>query len=157
MQARDDITAAPNAANDEAFREIVGRDVRGLVGPEGSAALRRPEMLDAWREALTELLQSVEKQLAARRENVIAMSPGSQRGVAMREYSKWRRDALWFMGSVRTRLSEAKRLQRRRDEKRSTAAKSDFEGRLSTCEWNIARLERAVRALAETARTEVPS
>lgn len=148
MQARDDTVAAPNAANDEAFRQLVAGDVRGLVGPEGSAALRRPEVLDAWREALTELLQSVERQLAARRENVIAMSPGSQRGVAMREYSKWRRDALWFMGSVRTRLSEAKRLQRRRDEKRSTAAKSDFGSRIETLEWNVARLECAVKAIS---------
>lgn len=81
------------------FEKHVRRDLTGDLDPVAHQALRHPDNLLRWNDALTTMHKSVNQQLA---------DPG-RRG---KEYADWRRRAIVFQTSVSTNRTEAKHLLR---------------------------------------------
>lgn len=143
-------TAAPALA-DADFRALVAADVRGQLGAEAAAMLRRAENLTAWRDVLADLVTDIMAQQTQRR-STVQDARGAGRAAyrsAVTEHARWSSDVARFRASVETRLREAKRLIRERDTDRGVPGGGDIVSRMDVAEWNIARLNRAVKAIAD--------
>lgn len=108
------------AALDTEFRNHVANDVRGLLSPEDSAELRKPENIDRWCRALVAIKKEVEVQLANKNAKwVKKQAELAHRGDAGRaewlafkaSEIDWRVKAIRFIVSIESHLAAAKELK----------------------------------------------
>jgi hypothetical protein len=101
------------------LRDIAARDVRGLTTEEEVARLRSPEWVEHWFLALMELRQDVETQLAERKAaydlrqvEVRSLEHFDETWAPYRaEYFGWKKHAVRFLNTVRSREREARQLK----------------------------------------------
>ncbi len=104
------------------LRDIAARDVRGLTTEEEVARLRSPEWVEHWFLALMELRQDVETQFAERKAaydlrqvEVRSLEHFDESWAPYRaEYFGWKKHAVRFLNTVRSREREARRRRERR-------------------------------------------
>lgn len=101
------------------LRDIAARDVRGLTTEEEVARLRSPEWVEHWFLALMELRQDVETQFAERKAaydlrqvEVRSLEHFDESWAPYRaEYFGWRKHAVRFLNTVKSREREARQLK----------------------------------------------
>ena len=106
--------------SDSVFENLVARDIRGLTSAEQQADLRHRDNLHRWFEELLRTRQSVEDNLAQRREEAHAFRAqcrrlAPERGKAQwesyrKEYGTWRKRTSKFLFHVKEKLMECARL-----------------------------------------------
>lgn len=134
---------------DEQVRDLAAADARGEVPDDVAEWLRSPDMLDAWREALTWLVGDVQAQFTRHRATVEGARGTAQFHDAMKAHARWSAGASRFRQSVETRLREAKRLQRERDEAQHGEFRGNLQTRLDALEFEVGRLRRSLQVVAE--------
>lgn len=106
--------------SDGAFLDLVSQDVKGKLDLETAAALRTPENVDRWHDALVSTLRSINAQLAANHSDQIALAAefsgmgarGRKTWLATKaELLKKRKGIVRVKNGVEDRLAEAKRVR----------------------------------------------
>ena len=104
-----------------AFRDQVAAETQGRASDEFAFAIRQPDMVRRWRDALVELKVDVDQHLSYRKANLEILHhdcmdeglAGKQRYFAERaEYLKWKRAATRFKQGLEQRLRETNKLLR---------------------------------------------
>ena len=119
-----------------AFRYIVDLDSQNRASEDSAAWLRSPAVAHVWRDTLAAMVRELQPDSERRRAEVTD-----------EDYRWWRRKIVGKQTRWLTRLTEAKSVTRTIDDARR---RDGIASRLDAAEWAIQRLERSVKAIAET-------
>lgn len=147
-------TRGPDAGLVGDFSQAVASDALGKANAEAAAMLRRPANLDEWRDSLVSLMQQTEVEFSKRRAELNEMRDPSRYSHAEfrdaeREHARWASRTNHFLACLKSRLLEAKRLQRTRDDARHYQTITQLSTRLDDLEIEVAHLRRIAAAGAQ--------
>lgn len=107
------------ALSNDAFRDLVGEDVRGNIDPKTSKLLRTPLCVHRWHDTLLQIKRNVEFQLASdKAERYSKRLEHLRKGKAgydehlqyLAKKERWRSNNIFFKNGVENKIAEAKRI-----------------------------------------------
>jgi hypothetical protein len=139
------------------LRDIAARDVRGLTTEEEVARLRSPEWVEHWFLALMELRQDVETQFSERKAaydlrqvEVRSLDHFDETWAPYRaEYFGWRKHAVRFLNTVKSREREARQLKAALKQAQYVKYNADEQERVQERRKELWRILGACRAFLE--------
>jgi hypothetical protein len=109
-----------DALSDEAFLEVVNQDIRGTATEQVAKALRSPEVIDRWHDALVSSLRTLHARLGANQADQVALA-AEYTGKGSKGRTQWlatkaellnrRKGLIRVKNGVEDRLAEAKRIR----------------------------------------------